>query len=169
MTTFLDGGMTTCLLRVRKILLVGLFGLLAALAAATPAGGANTFNATILLAADLRENPCTPTDFVNFHGTLHMVMNVTTDTRGGYHVGMEKNWVLSGESVTTGIDYRGSQTDIDSVYIGSGMTTTTVDDIQLISQASTENFLAHANTHLSVNAAGVPTATVDNVRLECSG
>jgi hypothetical protein len=151
------------------MLIIGLVGLLVPLASTAPAGAENVFNVTLQLAADVRPNPCTPGDFVNFQGTLHMVMSVTTDTRGGYHVGMEKNWVLGGKSITTGIAYRGSQTKVESMYVGSGMTATTTDDIQLLSQGSSDNFLAHANTHVTVNAAGVPTATVDNLRFECSG
>jgi hypothetical protein len=65
------------------------------------------------------------------------------------------------------VKYRASKTEPWSWYAGEpflAVNTHTV-DIELISLEGTDNFLAHT----TINAAGVPTVTVDTVRPECAG
>lgn len=153
--------------RSRLTLVTALLATLVALVAAAPSG-AYTVNYT-REANDLRDNPCTPGDLINFDGLLHMVLHVTADNRGGYHVGMESNWRGSGLSLVTGVEYRGEQTTYDSVYIGTGETVTWIDSVHLISQADAEDFLSHATIHLRVTPAGVPAVTIGNTWFECKG
>lgn len=141
---------------------------LTALAIPLSAAAANTVNTTIQNPADLRVNPCTPGDWINFQSTLHIVLHATT-TRNGYSVGAQNNWVASGRSIVTGVAYRGAQTTEKSAHVGAGETVTWIDTVSLVSQAATEDLLMHATYHVTVNAAGVPAAFVDSVRLECKG
>jgi hypothetical protein len=42
-------------------------------------------------------------------------------------------------------------------------------DFELISQGGFENYVLHMTMHETVNANGVPTATVDNFSMDCQG
>ncbi len=143
--------------------------MLAAVAVPSSATAENVVNVTIQNPADLKENPCAPSDWINFQSTLHIVLHMTADRRGGYHVGAQSNWVASGASIVTGVEYRGSQTIERSAYVGAGEKVTWIDSVHLVSQATTEDFLMHVTYHLTVSQPGVPTVLVDNVRVECKG
>ena len=42
-------------------------------------------------------------------------------------------------------------------------------DFLLVSQSGTNNYVLHMTMHETVNANGVPTATVDNFSMDCQG
>jgi hypothetical protein len=64
-----------------------------------------------------------------------------------------------------------SDTRDHSFYAGAPfpVTDTETRSVELVSQAGTPNLVMHYGLHTTVNAAGVPTATVDNLRLACAG
>jgi hypothetical protein len=75
--------------------------------------------------------------------------------------------MLAGVSLVTVVTYRASKPETWTWYAGTpfpAVNTHTI-DTELISQEGTDNFIAHT----TVNAAGVPTVTVETVRLECAG
>lgn len=78
---------------------------------------------------------------------------------------------VSGVGQTTGDSYRGtgvtsSMCTFDG-NIGFPYTFTYVNNFRLIGQGSGANYTVHMNTHLTINANGIVTATVDNARIDC--
>lgn len=164
------GDSTTRAFRARAARLAALSAtVLMALAIPLPAWAGYVVNHTIQNPADVKPNPCSPADFVSFQSTLHTVVRVNEDARGGYHVGLQSNWVASGRSLATGVEYRGSQTSEKSTYVGTRETVTWVDSVHLIGEATTEDFLMHATYHVTVGPGGVPTVLVDRLVYECKG
>jgi len=137
----------------------------------TPAWAANVVNVTIRLPAQVEPNPCTPGDLVALSGQLHIVLSITEDPQGGYHVSETARENLAGASLATGVKYGASKTETWTWYAGTpfpALNTHTIDS-ELVSQAGTDNFLAHVTVHTTINANGVPTVTVDTIRLDCAG
>jgi hypothetical protein len=142
-----------------------------AAAVQAPTATAETVNTTMNIPANVRDNPCMPGDVVNTSGTLHIVLSTRTDSRGGHHVNMHTNEEGKGQSLTTGVSYLASEVRDESWYAGAPFPTThtTTHSLLLVSQASTPNLVLRYTLHVTVNALGVPTATVENVRTECAG
>ena len=137
----------------------------------TPARAANVVNVTIRIPAQVEPNPCTPGDLVALSGQLHILLSITEDPQGGYHVSETAREKLAGASLVTGVKYGASKTETWSWFAGTpfpAVNTHTIDS-ELVSQAGTDNFIAHTTIHTTINANGVPTVTVDAIRLECAG
>jgi hypothetical protein len=140
---------------------------------ALPAAGARAegvTNTTIHVPASVQTNPCFPTDVVNLSGDIHIVIT-TTASGGGYLVNHHLNSQLSGVSITTGTRYANSEEQDDEWYARPPFPTvhTHTYDFELISQSGTDNYVLHMTMHETVTANGVPTATVDNFRMNCQG
>ena len=142
-----------------------------ALAKPGPAGANTLVNVTINIPADVRPNPCTPGDVVNVSGRLHMIIYTRSDGNGGYHVSQHWDEWGRGTSLTTKETYTASDTREHDFYAGAPfpVTDTTAWSIELVSQGTSPNLLMHYTLHTTVTANGVPTATVDNVYVECRG
>lgn len=136
---------------------------------AEAAGG--PVNVTLNIPADVRPNPCTPGDVVNVSGTLHIVYYVRDDGQGGFHLDQLVNEKASGASLTTAERYRLSDTYDHSFYARPPFpsTDTQTHSVELVSQGGSPNLIMGYTLHTTVNAGGVPTASVDNTRLECAG
>jgi hypothetical protein len=136
-----------------------------------PATAANVTNTTIHVPASVQTNPCYPTDVVNLSGDIHVVITTTTDGKGGYHVTNKLNSQLSGASITTGTKYVNSENQEDEWYARPPFPTihTHTYDFLLVSQSNTPNYVLHMTMHETVNAQGVPTATVDSFSMDCQG
>jgi hypothetical protein len=137
----------------------------------TPAWAANVVNVTIRIPAQVEPNPCTPGDVVALSGQLHIVLSITEDGQGGYHVSETVREKLAGVSLATGVKYGASKTETWTWFAGTpfpAVNTHTIDS-ELISRAGTDNFVAHTTIHTTINEAGVPTVTVENIRLDCAG
>jgi hypothetical protein len=146
---------------------------LAILGAAAPAAtaqAATVVNYTFHVPASVQENPCSPGDFVNLSGDIHVVITSTTNGNG-YRIANQLNSQMSGESIVTGARYVSSENRYDGWYAGAPFPTvhTNTYDWNLISQSGTANYVLHMTTHETVTANGVPTATVDNWRMDCQG
>ena len=74
-------------------------------------------------------------------------------------------------SITTGTRYVNSEDQYDgwSASPPFPATHTHTYDLDLISQSGTDNYILHTTMHETVNANGMPTATVDNWRMDCAG
>jgi NMD protein affecting ribosome stability and mRNA decay len=136
-----------------------------------PATAANVVNYTFHVPASVQTNPCYPVDVVNLSGDIHVVITTTTDGKGGYHVTNKLNSQLSGVSITTGTKYVNSEEKEDEWYARSPFPAihTHTYDFLLVSQSNTANYVLHMTMHETVNAQGVPTATVDSFSMDCQG
>jgi hypothetical protein len=153
-----------------------LITVLAALGAAAslatpPTSRAEVVNVTLNIAADPRPNPCSPGDVVNLSGRLHIVYYVRADRQGGFHLSQLVDEKARGISFLTNLSYQGSDTYTHSFYAGAPfpVTDTMTHSILLTSRGAAQNLLMGYDLHTTVNATGIPTATVDNVRLSCTG
>jgi hypothetical protein len=136
-----------------------------------PALAANVTNTTIHVPASVQTNPCFPTDVVNLSGDIHIVITTTADSAGGYRVNNHLNSQLSGVSITTGTKYVNSENKDDEWYARPPFPVihTHTYDFLLLSQSNTPNYVLHMTMHETVNANGVPTATVDKFSMDCQG
>jgi hypothetical protein len=139
--------------------------------AAQPAAAANVVNVTIHVPANVLTNPCYSADVVNLSGDIHVVISTTADGRGGYHVKTHLNSQLSGVSITTGTKYVNSEDQEEEWYARAPFPAvhTHTWDFLLVSQSNTDNYVLHMTMHETVNAQGVPTATVDQFSMDCQG
>jgi hypothetical protein len=136
-----------------------------------PALAENVTNTTIHVPASVQTNPCFPTDVVNLSGDIHIVITTTADSAGGYRVNNHLNSQLSGLSITTGTKYVNSENKDDEWYARPPFPAihTHTYDFLLLSQSNTPNYVLHMTMHETVNANGVPTATVDKFSMDCQG
>jgi hypothetical protein len=146
-----------------------LFGV--ALAQASVATAEEVVNVTLNMPADPRPNPCVDGDLVSLSGTLHIVYYVRTDGQGGFHVNQILSEKLSGQGLVSGDFYQASDSFDHSFYAGAPFPTTDtmVHQLVLASRSGTDNLLMGYTVHTTVSAQGVPTATVDNIRMQCTG
>jgi hypothetical protein len=163
---------------LRSILRRGLLGLAlplvlvaSQLPAAAPASAANVVNSTIHVPTSVQTNPCFPTDVVNLSGNIHIVITTTSDRAGGYRVNNHLDSELKGVSITTGTKYENSENQDDEWFARPPFPAihTHTYDFLLVSQNNTPNYVLHMTMHETVNANGVPTATVDNFSMGCQG
>jgi hypothetical protein len=142
-----------------------------AVAVTQPASAANVTNTTIHVPASVQTNPCFPTDVINLSGDIHIVITTTSDSAGGYRVNNHLNSQLSGVSITIGTKYVNSEDKNDEWYARPPFPTvhTHTYDFLLVSQSNTPNYVLHMTMHETVNANGVPTATVDRFSMDCQG
>ena len=134
-----------------------------------PAVAANVTNTTIHVPASVQCNPCFPGDILNLSGDIHIVITTTADSAGGYRVNKHLNSQLSGVSITTGTKYVNSENQEDEWYARPPFPTvhTHTYDFVLVSQSNTPNYVFHMTMHETVNAQGVPTATVNKFSMDC--
>ncbi len=161
----------------RKLRLAGVLGLVLAtplLVVTTgqrPASASNVVNVTIHVPASVQTNPCFPTDVVNLSGDIHIVITSTDDGNGGLHINKSLNSQLSGVSITTGTKYVNSENQQYDWYARPPFPAVQSQtyDFLLVSQNNTPNYVLHMTMHETVDANGVPTATVDNFSMDCAG
>jgi len=137
-----------------------------------PARAANVVNVTIHVPAQVQTNPCFPADVINLNGDIHIVITTTTNQGGGYRVNNHLNSQLSGVSITTGTKYVNSETKDDEWFARPPypvVHTQTYDFLLISNRRGIPNYVLHMTMHETVNAGGVPTATVDNFRMDCKG
>jgi hypothetical protein len=148
-----------------------LLGALSIVLGVAPAQAAGVVNATIHVPANVTTNPCFPKDVVDLSGDFHVVITTTTDHRGGYHTTTSINSQLSGASITTRTKYVNSETQNEDWYGRAPFPAvhTEVHNFILVSNNGTPNYLLYVTMHTTVTAGGVPTAFVDNIRMDCQG
>lgn len=107
-------------------------------------------------------------EFVLLSGDLHVLIHVTTNDQGGFLVKTHfQPQGVSGFGQTTGAKYQGTGVTQDITTVNAGTTSTFINNFRVIGQGRGNNFLVHQNVHLTVNANGEATATVDNLTTEC--
>lgn len=111
-------------------------------------------------------------ELVDLSGELHQLFTVNVSSANKVSMKFHFNpQGVSGVGQITGNSYRGTGVT-SSVYTFDGITTfpytfTYINNFRLIGQGSAPNYTVHMNTHLTINANGIVTATVDNARIEC--
>jgi hypothetical protein len=113
--------------------------------------------------------PCTG-DTITFTGNIHLVIAMTTDASGGFHLHFDNNVSgVTGVGVPSGTTYHG---------IGGGwfevnanppfpVIATETDVFGLISTGSSSNFVVTVTLHMTVNADGSITAQVMRISITC--
>ena len=118
-------------------------------------------------------NPCTAEQITIVGGTFQLIVNSTSDGAGGLHVdirGSAQDVVARGG--TTGDNYHLSgdfwseQTVHDASY---PVVLTVVEVHNAVSAGSAEDFIVHIVRHLTIDAHGDVTASVEAVSAECRG
>jgi hypothetical protein len=104
---------------------------------------------------------------VHVTGTVHLVTVLTIDATGGTHTEMHFNVQgVSGVGLISGIKYRGIHTETHSSTSNgpAPSESTTVIDIKLISQGASSNLtIRDVLFHVTVNAGGTVTASIDKL------
>ncbi|HYG79551.1 MAG TPA: hypothetical protein VD861_04145 [Pyrinomonadaceae bacterium] len=156
--------------RIGAALIAALF---VAFAAGTPAFGqatTTTTNETIPFTSTLL-NPCTG-DLVTFQGNMHVTQHFTTDSGGGTHLKTHVNYQdVSGTGAPSGLNYtvRTTTNTMENDSDGPQSEVTMISTVKLISQGSALNYFLRLVFHVTVNANGQTTSTVDEAKVECRG
>lgn len=110
-------------------------------------------------------------ELVILSGTLHELIHVTVDNRGGTHIKTHDNpHNVSGVGLAAGARYRGTgvtQQHINAGPSGLPRTVTFVNNFRIIGQGPGNNFMIHENVHITINPNGTVTASVDNLSVVC--
>jgi hypothetical protein len=107
-------------------------------------------------------------ELVELTGSLHETFHVTFDGRGGFHISVIDNpQGISGTGLTTGAKYQGTGETRDGFNGVVGFEETFVNNFKIIGQGPGNNFLVHDNLHITVNANGTLTVSIDNFSVEC--
>lgn len=118
-------------------------------------------------------NTCsTPPEPVALSGDMHIVVTSTSDSSGGYHMTTSSNTQsVTGTGLISGLKYSSSTSDSDEWHAGTPFpqTHTMTHNYVLNSQGGTANTVMKITFHVTVNANGIPTAYVDNVKSGCQG
>jgi hypothetical protein len=101
-------------------------------------------------------------------GNLHVLLRFTMDEAGGIHVASHfQPQGISGNGQTTGDKYQGTGVTQDEFNARVGVEETFINNFRIVGQGPGNNFLLHENFHITFNAHGVPTASVDNFSVDC--
>jgi hypothetical protein len=138
--------------------LLGLIAFVFAVAFATSAQAANVFNQQIPLTLTVSDS-CTGED-VDITGNLHVVVRVTADNAGGFHLGVNINSNdVHGVGEDSGIKYTGQANANGTLNLTNGATEgTLVLRLALESQGNASNLTVSLNAHITINANGDVTA-----------
>jgi hypothetical protein len=107
---------------------------------------------------------------VELSGRLHILIHITTNDNNFVIRSHFQPQNVSGVGLTTGDTYRGTgvtQNTQTGSFINGQATVTFVNNFLMIGQGPGNNFTVHQNVHMTLNANGDATASVDNFRTEC--
>ncbi|HEX8337256.1 MAG TPA: hypothetical protein VF621_11045 [Pyrinomonadaceae bacterium] len=156
-----------------RLLRAALFALLFTASAGTHAYGQATTVTTsenIPFASTLT-NPCNG-DLVTFSGTLHVVNSMTTDASGGTHLRTHINYQnVTGTGTPSGLTYkvRTITNEVSNDADGPQSNATVISIVKLTAQGPALDFYLRTVLHVTVNANGETTSTVEETSIECRG
>ena len=156
--------------RVRAVFVAVLFLVLAAGSNAFGQATTTTTNEELPISSSIA-NTCNG-DTVTFQGTVHVVNTVTVDSSGGFHLKTHSNYQdVSGTGTPSGVNYRIVTTTNETINDNDGpqFEMTVVQTVKAVSQGSAPNLFLHVVMHVTINANGETTSTVDEVTAECRG
>ena len=101
-------------------------------------------------------------------GYLHALISVTANKAGGFHVKTHfQPQGVKGIGLITGDSYNATGVTQDEFNVAAGYEETFVNNFRIIGQKSGNNFLVHEVIHITINANGVVTASIDNFSADC--
>jgi hypothetical protein len=112
----------------------------------------------------LRSADCTG-EVVEISGTVHMVNQSQAD---GSVIGHFNYQDVSGAGLTSGIVYRVTAVDHVRLRAPFPSSISSVQSFRLISQGAGSNLLVTVLYHITVNASGEVTASLDNLDMQCT-
>jgi hypothetical protein len=117
-------------------------------------------------------NTCTG-EAVSGTGTLHQEINVNQNNNL-FHAQSASKISVSALGTPSGAKYNGEVKFVDHFTVAAGVNFTNTQTINIIRLGETattatagDDFQFHLTLHMTINAKGVPTASVDNFRFEC--
>ena len=162
--------------RVLKLLAILTLPVALCLTQVASASAAQVFNITIPAQqiSPAVPNPCTtPLDTVTVtSGVAHLHLEITTDSNGGQHADINGNLEgVTGVGAPSGDNYEITAWFHENMQLNSSGTTVFSDGnvFHVISKGASPNFDFSAVVHFTVNANGVLTATVTDLRPTCHG
>jgi len=137
---------------------------LAGIARVEPAGGAVLQNITLPLSS-IRSQDCTG-ELVQFGGELHLVALLENAGTVAGHLNYQG---VTATGLTSGTIYRATSVDNFRIDLGgsSPQDVTSTRNIHLVGPGSGDNLLVQIVTHLTVNANGEVTASVEKALSVC--
>jgi hypothetical protein len=129
-----------------------------------------TTNETVPLTGSMT-NPCNG-DVVTFQGNMNVTNHMTTDASGGTHLKTHVNFQnVSGTGAPSGLNYnvRTTTNQTENDNDGPQYEATVISSVKLISQGPAQNSFLQTVFHITINANGVTTSTVDETKMECRG
>jgi hypothetical protein len=106
-------------------------------------------------------------ELVVLEGDLHVLLSITQNDN---HLSVKSHSQpqgISGTGLSTGDNYQGTGVTQNHFTTGLGETFTFVNNFRIIGQGPDNNILVHETFHVTINANGVVTATVDNFSVDC--
>jgi hypothetical protein len=156
-----------------RLLCAALFALLLTASAGHEAFGQATTvttNETIAFTSGLT-NLCNG-DQVTFSGDLHVVNSLTTDPNGGTHLKTHINYQnVTGTGSPSGLSYnvRTVTNEVTNDADGAQSSATVISTVKLNAQGPALDYFLRTVIHVTVNANGQTTSTVQEVSIECRG
>ena len=160
--------------RVRRVLAAGTAVAILSVGAAAPTALAAATESTtvtdIAIPPFVVTNPCNGDVVTITTGSIHLVLHYGTSAAGGELVSGESNTQDVSGTDAAGINYReigvGTQAQVFTAPGGEAATGT--DDIQLVSQtAAVPNFTERILFHVTINANGTETSSVEDGGATC--
>jgi hypothetical protein len=144
------------------------FCLLSAPGPARAQATATTTNLELPLSTTL-ENPCAG-ELIDFTGTMHLVIQTVATPAGTFKATIHSNTQnVSGTGVDSGTTFRfkavANTTELSSV--AAAQETTIIIEFRIIGPGPNNNFLLQETFHVTINANGEATATVNQISLKC--
>jgi hypothetical protein len=140
--------------------------------AAVPAALAAAEQVTVPVSPGAILHPCTG-ELVLVNGTIHTTFRTTESSSGNVSVTTTSNTQgVTGTGVLSGARYSLSETQMSSFTMSRGSTTTNIVSLRFLRSGETglpDDFTLHIRFQVTVNAGGVPTATVDQLSTTCDG
>ena len=112
-------------------------------------------------------NPCNG-ETLTYSGVDHSTARVVFDGAGGFHMTAHDNIHLTATG-DQGNSYEGNQEDTNEVNGRVGVENTFVLTLSAISKGSAPNVEMHLLVHVTVNANGTVTSSVDHPAANCRG
>ena len=109
-------------------------------------------------------------EVVTLNGNLHVLISTTVN---GNHISSDMHFQpqgITGVGSVSGDKYQGTgitRFSFEADVAGFPFIQTMVNNFKIIGQGSGNNILVHENLHVTVNANGTVTASVDNFSAEC--
>jgi len=107
-------------------------------------------------------------ELVFLTGNLHALVRFTMDQAGGIHAAAHfQPQGISGVGQTTGAKYQATGVTQDEFNAKRGIQETFINNFRIVGQGPGNNFLIHETFHITFNANGVASASVDNFSVDC--